>query len=179
MPLGFRNASSIFEQALEIILSGVSCQGCLVYLNVGIVSSAREEKHFEDPEAILKLQLKTGVIIKVNNCEILKKKGDQLGHTILPGKVEAASALTKEIMETPFRSDKTSMESVFGASNVYRRFVADFSRIAWPFNAIFQTGVDFKWNNLTSEQSEALKKLKTHLANPPSLDCPIRVARTL
>ena len=47
MPFGLRNDPSSFQRAIEMILSGVRWNMCLVYIDDGIVFSRSQDEHLD------------------------------------------------------------------------------------------------------------------------------------
>jgi len=63
MPLGLTNAPATFQRALDIILSGLKWQICLVYLHDVIIFSANAEQHVKDAETVLRHLREAGVTL--------------------------------------------------------------------------------------------------------------------
>ena len=53
MPFGLTNAPATLQRALDIILSGLNWQRCLVYLDDVIIFSANAEQHVKDVDTVL------------------------------------------------------------------------------------------------------------------------------
>ena len=65
MPFGLRNARATFQRALDIVLSGVRWQSCLIYLDDVIVFSRTTEDHLRHVDEILTLFRNAGVTLKL------------------------------------------------------------------------------------------------------------------
>jgi len=61
MPFGLTNAPAIFQRTLDIILSGLKWQICLVYLDDVIIFSANAEQHVKDVDTVLHRLREAGV----------------------------------------------------------------------------------------------------------------------
>jgi len=68
MPFGLTNASATFQQALDIILSGLKWQLCLVYLDDVIIFSASAEQHVKDVDVVLTRLREAGVTLNLEKC---------------------------------------------------------------------------------------------------------------
>ena len=90
MPFGLRNAPATFQRALDIILSGIRWQTCLIYLNDVIVFSKDAETHLRHVDEVLRLLRETSVTLKLRKCAFFQPKVDYLGHVITPGKLSVA-----------------------------------------------------------------------------------------
>ena len=90
MPFGLRNAPATFQRALDIILSGVRWQVCLVYIDDVIVFSKDVESHFVHLDQIMTLLRDAGITLKLKKCEFFKDRVTYLGHVVSPGKLSVA-----------------------------------------------------------------------------------------
>ena len=86
MPFGLRNAPATFQRALDIILSGVRWQSCLIYLDDVIVFSWSTVEHLRHVDEILTLLRRVGVTLKLTKFSFFQPTVDYLGHVITPGK---------------------------------------------------------------------------------------------
>lgn len=71
MPFGLRNAPATFQRALDIVLSGVRWQTCLVYLDDVVVFSRSYEEHVDHVDHIPSLLAEAGVKLKLKKCFFL------------------------------------------------------------------------------------------------------------
>ena len=69
MLFGLRNVPASFQRALDMILTRVRWQTCLIYLDDVIISSKDEKKHLEDVNEVLHLLGDAGISLKLKNCE--------------------------------------------------------------------------------------------------------------
>ena len=65
MPFGLKNAPTTFQRALDILLSGVRWQICLVYLDEFIVFSKDYESHLDHLDLVLSSLREAGVSLKL------------------------------------------------------------------------------------------------------------------
>jgi len=65
MPFGPANAPATFQRALDIILSGVKWQSCLIYLDDVIVYSKTDEEHIGHVDHVLRLLREAGVTLRL------------------------------------------------------------------------------------------------------------------
>ena len=63
----------------------------------------------------------------------------------------------------------TEVRSFLGLAGYYRRFIANFSKIAKPLTALTQKGINFNWSK---EQEAAFQTLKKMLCEAPILALP-------
>ena len=80
MPFGLTNAPATFQRAVDILLSNMKWQHCLVYLDAVIIYPNSEEEHITHVDNILGLLREAGVSLKLKKSEFFKKSVDYLGH---------------------------------------------------------------------------------------------------
>ena len=64
---------------------------------------------------------------------------------------------------------QTQVRSFFGACNVYRRFLKDFSKIARPLTDMTRNPTNLYWDRPTEEQLVVFEALKARMISPPVL----------
>ena len=176
MPFGLRNAPARFQRALDIILSGLRWQTCLIYLDDVIVFSKDTKEHVSHVDQVLTLLRQAGVSLKLKKCEFFQPRVDYLGHVITPGKLAVATENTKAFEHATFPRNATQVRSLLGAANVYRRFVKNFSGIAKPLNAMLKKDARPTWDDPKPEAVEAFETLKRKLISRRSLRYRKRIA---
>ena len=137
MPFGLRNAPAKFQRALDIILSGVRWQSCLIYLDDVIIFSRTTEEHLQHVDEILTLLRNAGVTLKLKKCEFFQPRVDYLGHVIETGKLYVATENTKSFTHAAFPENTTQLRKFLGAANVYLRFLAGYAGIARPLKGCY------------------------------------------
>ena len=170
MLFGLRNAPATFQRALDIILSGVHWQSCLIHLDDVIVFSRSTEDQLRNVDKILTLLRKAGVTLKLKKCAFLQPRVDYLGHVITPGKLSVATKNTKSFTHATFPKNTTQLRSFLGAANVYRRVVAGYSGTAPPLNGMLRNDAKPDWDSPMPDQLEAFETLKRKLVTPPILE---------
>jgi Reverse transcriptase (RNA-dependent DNA polymerase) len=69
LPFGLRNAPATFQMDIDIILSGVKCKTCLVYLDDVIVFSKSKKDHLSHVAEALTLLGNAGLSLKMKNVK--------------------------------------------------------------------------------------------------------------
>ena len=81
MPFGLRNAPSIFQRAMEVVLRG--CYSfCAPYIDDLVVFSQSGEEHLGHLREVLETLRKNGLTVKLGKCEFGRRKLEYLGHLI-------------------------------------------------------------------------------------------------
>jgi len=128
MPFGLTNAPATFQRALDIILSGLKWQICLVYLDDVIIFSANAEQHVKDVDTVLHRLREAGVTLNLQKCTWFSDEFEYLGHIVRPGQLHVHNKNVDALKHAKFPTTKTQLNSFFGMCNVYRRFVKDFAK---------------------------------------------------
>jgi len=114
MPFGLTNAPATFQRALDIILSGVKCQSCLIYLDDVIVHSKTEEEHVGHVDRVLRLLRDAGVTLRLPKCRLFRWTVEYLGHEIKPGRLGVMDAHTRVLRAAHFPTTRTHVRSFLG-----------------------------------------------------------------
>ena len=141
MPFGLTNPPATFQRALDIILSGVNWQLCLVYLDDVIIFSAFAEHHVKDADVVLTRLREAGVTLNLENCTWFSGEVEYLGHIVRPGQLHVHNKNVVALKNASLHATKTQLNSFLGMCNVCRRFVRDFAKRAKPLNAMTRAEV--------------------------------------
>ena len=172
MPFRLKGAPAAFQRALDIILSGVRWQICLVYLDDFIVFSRTHEEHADHLDTVLSLLRTAGMSLKLKRCSFFRPMVHYLGHVISPGKLSMADTAADAFKTFTFPRTLMQVRSFLGACNVYRRFVKAFAKIARPLTDITRKDAAPDYDNPTETQLQAFEDLKARMIAPPVLALP-------
>jgi len=79
-----------------------------------------------------------------------------------------AEEKVKAVLEWKSPTSLVETQSFLGFANFYRRFIKDFSRVAWPITELTKATItkDWKW---TAEAEQAFSELKHRFTSAPIL----------
>jgi len=174
MPFGLTNAPATFQRVLDIILSGVKSQSCLIYLDDVIVYFKTEEEHVGHVDDVLRLLRGAGVTLRLPKCRFFRRTVELLGHEIKPGRLGVMDARTRALRAAHFLTTRTQVRSFVGMCNVFCRFVSNFARMAAPLTDLMGSTAAFLVPFATPLQQQAFDRLKEALTTPPVLALPRR-----
>nr|GEX65426.1 reverse transcriptase domain-containing protein [Tanacetum cinerariifolium] len=117
-------------------------------------------KDFKDEE-------KTALIKEKRHFMV--KEGIVLGHKISKNGIEVDKANVDVIAKLPHPTTVKGIRSFLGHVGFYRRFIQDFSKMAWPMNRLLKKYTPFFFSK---ECVEAFQKLKRKLTEAPNLVAP-------
>ena len=130
MPMGLMNAGATFQRLMDLVMSGLLYDVCLVYLDDIIVFSPDLKEHLVRLESVLNRLGTHGLKLKPSKCKLMQKRVSFLGHIVSGDGVEVDPEKTEAInsWDTP-RSVK-EVRSFLGLCSYYRRFVPGYAEIA-------------------------------------------------
>jgi len=171
-PFGLCNAPALFQQAIDMILSGVKWQNVLVHLEDLIIFSADAESHLSHLDTVLTLLRKHGITLKAQKCHLFSNEVEYLGHVVRPRRLSVNEKNLKAIRKAVFPKTQTLLRIFVGMFNVYRRFTVDFATTAKPPNELNSVQDPRRLSPPTPEEQAALDKIREHLCHPPILEIP-------
>nr|GEV14713.1 reverse transcriptase domain-containing protein [Tanacetum cinerariifolium] len=97
------------------------------------------------------------------------KEGIVLGHKISKNGIEVDKAKVDVIAKLPLPTTVKGIRSFLGHAGFYRRFIKDFSKIAWPMTRLLEKDTPFFFSK---ECVEAFQTLKRKLTEAPIVIAP-------
>jgi len=161
MPFGLCNAGATFQRLLDIVMSGLNMNVCLVYLDDIICYSETLEEHLERLTTILQRLRSSGLKLKPEKCSLFQKSVSFLGHMISDKGIGTDPKKIAAVSEWPTPLSVKDVRSFVGMASYYRRFVKDFAKIASPLIEIARKNQKFEWSDRAQVSFNALKRVMT------------------
>ncbi|QRV83882.1 Retrotransposable element Tf2 protein [Ceratobasidium sp. AG-Ba] len=120
-----------------------------------LIFSEKEEDHAEHVKEVLKILRENNLYAKLSKCEFFVKEVIFLGLVITPEGISMEEEKIKAIMEWSAPRKIKEVQAFLGFVNFYRRFIAEFSKIARPLHDLTKKDTKFEW---TQECQQALRK---------------------
>ncbi|GJS72990.1 reverse transcriptase domain-containing protein [Tanacetum coccineum] len=120
-------------------------------------------------EKMLKRCEDTNLVLNWEKCHFMVKEGIVLGHKISKSGIEVDKAKVDVIAKLPHPTSVKGIRRILGHAGFYRRFIQDFSKIAWPMTHLFEKETPFI---LSKECIESFNILKKKLTEAPILVTP-------
>jgi len=174
LPFGLCNAPATFQRATDMILAGVKWQICLVYLAEFIFFSRSPEEHLQHLDAVLTRPGKAGLTLKAAKCHFFQEEVENLGHVIRPGRLHVLEKTFRAVRGLRCPETQPRIMSFLGMCDVYRRFAADFAKIAKPLTALTSTKLAKRFPFTGEEETKAFEKPRGRLLDAPILAFPRR-----
>ncbi len=169
MPFGLCNAPSTFQRSMEMIFRGLQWKSLLIYLDDVIVLGRTQEENLDRLEDALDRILRAGLKLKPVKCKLMKTEVLYLGHIISKDGLKPNPKLVEAVLDFPVPRNQREVMQFHGLVNYYRKFIKNFSDIAFPLTQLIRKDVPFEW----SRQAElSFECLKIALCRAPILSYP-------
>ena len=170
MPFGLTNDPATFQRLMECVLTGLSGEQCLIYLDDIIIFSSSFADHLNRLTSVLQRLCQAGLKIKPSKCQFMRPQVTYLGHIVLAQGVSPDPSKLQAVADYPPPTDAKQLKKFLGLSNYYRRFIQHYAAIAEPLHKILHgKPLSFQWN---TDCQQAFATLKAHLVSPPILALP-------
>ena len=169
MPSGLCNAGATFQRLMDVVMSGLNMNVCLVYSDDIICYSTTIEEHLERLATILQRLRSSGLKLKPEKCSLFQKSVSFLGHTISDFGIGTDPKKIEAVADWPVPTTVKDVRSFIGMASYYRRFVKDFAKEAAPLNEIARKSQRFHWS---IEAQNAFEILKEAMTSAPILGMP-------
>jgi hypothetical protein len=154
---------------MDVILSGLSFDICLAYLDDIIVYSASIEEHIERLDTILSRISEVGLKLKPSKCQLMQRHVSFLGHIVSADGIGTDPQKIEKVRDWPPPSDLKELRSFVGFCSYYRRFIDGFAELASPLTNLTKKSVRFSWSE---DCGIAFEELKVRLVSAPVLGMP-------
>jgi len=170
MPFGLCNAPATFQRLMDIVLSGLNFEICLVYLDDVIVFGQSWEEHLERLSSVFQRLRSARLKLKPSKCHLLRRTVEFLGHIVSKAGIAVDPSKVQEVAAWPTPSKLRDVRAFLGLCAYYRKFIAGFSRVAAPLFALTKKDRSFTWDD---DCQIAFDRLKTALTTAPVLSLPV------
>ena len=161
MPFGLVNAPATFQRLMELVLSGLARNCCLVYLDDVLVMGSTLEEHNVNLMKVLERIRDAGLRLKPKKCTFAQESLVYLGHVVTAKGIQTDPLKLKAMRAYPVPTDVKSLRSFVGLASYYRRFVPGFAKVAAPLHALTKKDAPFVWGPECQAAFENLKRLLT------------------
>lgn len=124
---GLASAPSIFQRAIESLLSGLD--GVLCLLDDILVTGKDRQEHLQKLNSVLKRLEDAGLTLQKEKCRFFQDEISYLGYIITKDGLKKAPEKVKAMLDAPVPSNVNQLQSFLGLINYYRNFVPNASTI--------------------------------------------------
>ncbi|GJV30664.1 putative reverse transcriptase domain-containing protein [Tanacetum coccineum] len=128
-----------------------------------------KDEHEVHLRLVLELLKKEELYAKFSKCEFWLQEVQFLGYVVNQNGIHVDPSKIDAVKNWKAPTTPSEIRSFLGLAGYYRRFIANFSKIAKPLTFLTQKNKKYKWG---VEQEEAFQTLKDNLCNAPILSLP-------
>ncbi|KAJ9557119.1 hypothetical protein OSB04_011733 [Centaurea solstitialis] len=169
MPFGLTNAPTVFMDLMNRVCRPYLDKFVIVFIDDILIYSQSKEDHEQHLRSILELLKAEELYAKFSKCEFWIREVHFLGHVVNKEGIHVDPAKIEAIKKWEAPKTPSEIRQFLGLAGYYRRFIANFSKIAQPLTALTQKDKKFIWGE---KQEEAFQVLKHKLCNAPILALP-------
>ncbi|KAL0193255.1 hypothetical protein M9458_011551 [Cirrhinus mrigala] len=164
LPFGITSAPSLFQRAMDQILSGLP--GVVCYLDDILVTGTDDESHLQNLDATLKRLKEYGLRVRKDKCEFFQSAVEYLGHVIDASGLHTSPSKVKAIVDAPTPKNVSQLRSFLGLLNYYGRFIPNIATLLKPLHKLLCHENNWRW---TTECQETFKRAKETLLKSKAL----------
>nr|GFC43813.1 reverse transcriptase domain-containing protein [Tanacetum cinerariifolium] len=169
MPFGLCNASGTFQRCMMAIFHNMIEKTMEVFMDYFSVFGNSFQTCLSHLEKMLKRCEDTNLCMNWEKSHFMVKDGIVLGHKISKNGIEVDKAKVDVIPKFPHLTTVKGIHSLLGHARFYRRFIKDFSKIAWPMTRLLEKDTPFFFSK---ECVKSFQTLKRKLTEAPILIAP-------
>ncbi|CAK1601771.1 unnamed protein product [Parnassius mnemosyne] len=169
MPVGLCNALATFERLMELVLTGLIGDACLVYLDDIIIVGRTFEEHLQILERVLMKIQSANLKLSPKKCLLFKRQVSFLGYTVSEEGIRTDPEKIAAVKDWPVPKDKAQLRAFLGLCSYYRRFVKNFAYIVKPLHKLTEEKRHLCWDESCDI---AFLELKDCLCKTPILGYP-------
>ncbi|GJS06265.1 putative nucleotidyltransferase, ribonuclease H [Tanacetum coccineum] len=128
-----------------------------------------KEEHEVHLKLVLELLRKEKLYAKFSKCEFWLQEVHFLGHVVNQSGIHVDPSKIEAVKNWKAPTTPSEVRSFLGLAGYYRRFIANFSKIAKPLTSLTQKNQKYEWGE---KEEEAFQTLKNNLCDAPILSLP-------
>jgi RNase H-like domain found in reverse transcriptase/Integrase zinc binding domain/Integrase core domain/Reverse transcriptase (RNA-dependent DNA polymerase) len=154
---------------MELVMSGLTYDICLVYLDDILVFSKDFTEHLNRLGMVFERLEKHTLKLKSQKCFLFQRKVSFLGHVVSEEGVACDPDKISAVSTWPRPQSVSEVRTFTGLASYYRSYVKDFAHIAKPLHELTKKNARFEW---TVECERSFEELKSRLTSAPILANP-------
>lgn len=167
VPYGLKNGPAVFQRFVHNILRDlIYSKLIIVYMDDILVASVDLKSHIEIVGEVIKRLRTFGLELNLKKCTFGQTEIEYLGYCANASGIRPGKRHLEAIQNYPIPKNTKQVHSCHGLFSVFRRFVPNFSTIAFPLKELLKKDTPFKF---TEECREAFLTLRQKLIEPPIL----------
>ena len=158
MPFSLTNAPTNFMRVMNDVLRPFLYDFVIVYLDDILIFRKSRDEHVMHVNKVLDVLRKEQLFLKMSKCEFGNTSLVYLGHIVGGGQLKINPSNIEVIMNWHKPNTVTEVRSFLGATQYWRKFIANFSSITTPLHALTSVKKVFHWGDVQQKAFDALKQ---------------------
>ncbi|GJX37643.1 putative reverse transcriptase domain-containing protein [Tanacetum coccineum] len=169
MPFGLTNAPTVFIDLMNRVCKPYLDKFVIVFIDDILIYSKMKEEHEVHLKLVLELLRKEKLYAKFSKCESWLQEVHFLRHVVNQSGIHVDPSKIEAVKNWKAPTTPSEIRSFLGLAGYYRRFIANFSKIAKPLTSLTQKNQKYEWGE---KEEEAFQTLKNNLCDAPILSLP-------
>ncbi len=171
-PFGLSLAPFSYSRAMHAALSRLGQTFVWFYLDDVFVASRTFKDHLKHLQKVFNQFRQYGFTVHPHKCDFARKKLKFLGHIWTNEGIQPDPSKVEAMSKFPAPTSVTEVRRWLGLSGYYRRFVKNYSKLAYPITELTKKDQDFHWSTECQEAMDEIKKalLENAVLYYPKLD---------
>lgn len=163
MPFGLCNAPATFQHFINTVLSTLTDECAISYLDDIVIYSKTLEEHVKHVQLVLDKLRENQLFCKLQKCEFFKPSIHFLGFIVSSDGLQVDPAKIEAIKTWQIPTTLTECRAFLGFIGFYRKFVKNHSTVVAPITDLTKTktGLKFKWTDAATKAFNEIKQLLT------------------
>ncbi|XP_011059060.1 PREDICTED: uncharacterized protein LOC105148815 [Acromyrmex echinatior] len=167
VPFELCNSPRVFQRYINAAFWDLIRQNIvLLYVDDLIVPAANEQEVLERLRTVLKTASDYGLQINFKKCQFVKRTIEFLVHVVEGGKIYPSQEKVKAVIDYPEPKEFKDVQSFFGLTGYFRKFISSYSTIAKPLSDMLRKDQSY---NFDDKARNAFVHLRTILTQNPVL----------
>jgi len=158
---GLANAPAVFQRFVNSIFQDLLDISVVIYLDDILIFSNNLEEHIIHVKEVLDRMKTNNLVGKLSKCFFHVQELTFLGHVVSPSGITMEKEKQEAIEKFALPRNLKELRSFLGMCNYYRKFIRDYSRIAYPLTDMTKKDRDFIFS---TEALAAFDHLKQELS---------------
>jgi transposase InsO family protein len=167
LPFGLTNGPATYQRYMNDVLFDYLDDFCTAYLDDILIYSEDPLEHEAHVKKVLDRLRAAGLQADIKKSEFSVTRTKYLGFIISTTGIEVDPEKVSVVKDWKEPKTVKGVQSFLGFCNFYRRFIADYGRVAKPLNQLTRKDTVFQWD---TRCQEAFQQLKDAMLKAPVLE---------
>ncbi|GKB89299.1 putative reverse transcriptase domain-containing protein [Tanacetum coccineum] len=145
MPFGLTNAPAVFMDLMDHVCKPYLDKFVIVFIDDILIYSKSKKDHEVHLNLVPGLLKKEKLFAKFSKCEFWLHEVHFLGHVVNSNGIHVDPSKIKAVKNWKYPKSPSKIRPFLGLEGYYRRFIANFIKIAKPLTSLTQKNKKYEW----------------------------------